>query len=87
MKKLCLVLMCLTILASATWGVANEEKGHVCFRKIDTDRNGEVTFEEFEAVFGPDKEKFDKVDENKDGRLTHNEYHKSLGHGASGDKE
>ena len=62
---------------------AEEKKGHVCFRQIDANRDGAVTFEEFEVFYGKDKEKFNSIDLDKDGRLSHDEYHKSLGHGAS----
>ncbi len=42
-----------------------------------------MTFEEFEAFYGKDKEKFNGIDLDKNGKLSHDEYHKSLGHGAS----
>jgi hypothetical protein len=42
-----------------------------------------VTYQEFEKVFGNDKAKFQAIDDNNDGILSHSEYHKSLGHGAS----
>ena len=60
-----------------------EEKGHICFNTIDSNKDNEVTFEEFMEYLGDDKEKFTSVDQNEDGKLTHDEYHESLGHGAS----
>jgi hypothetical protein len=59
-----------------------ESKDHICFRAIDTDQDGKVTFEEFRTVLGDDQEKFKTVDVNQDGTLSHDEYHQSLGHGA-----
>lgn len=60
-----------------------EEKGHICFKDIDSNGDSKVTFEEFVKYLGDDKEKFTRVDLNEDGELTHEEYHISLGHGAS----
>ena len=58
-------------------------KKHICFKSIDANRDGRVTFEEFKKFFGEDQRKFDATDLNSDGKLSHDEYHKSLGHGAS----
>ena len=60
-----------------------EEKGHICFNTIDSNKDNRVTFEEYVKYLGDDREKFTSVDQNKDGELTHEEYHVSLGHGAS----
>jgi Ca2+-binding EF-hand superfamily protein len=62
---------------------AEEEKGHICFKTIDANKDDRVTFEEFVEYLGEDREKFTRVDQNGDGELTHEEYHVSLGHGAS----
>jgi hypothetical protein len=62
--------------------IANEEKGHICFRMIDSNKDNKVTFQEFKKYFGSDMEKFKAIDLNKDGTLSHDEYHKSLGHGS-----
>jgi Ca2+-binding EF-hand superfamily protein len=83
MKKLCACLLFFSILILGTPAGAEEKKGHPCFRQIDADRDGAVTFEEFEAFYGKDKEKFNGIDLDKNGKLSHDEYHKSLGHGAS----
>ena len=61
---------------------ANESKDHVCFRALDSNKDGMVTFQEFKRAYGDDKEKFNMADENKDGKLTHDEYHDLLGHGS-----
>ncbi len=42
-----------------------------------------VTFQEYEKYFGNDKTKFNEADLDKDGQLTHDEYHNLLGHGSS----
>ena len=60
-----------------------EEKGHICFNTIDSNKDSRVTFEEFVKYLGDDRERFTSVDQNEDGELTHEEYHISLGHGAS----
>jgi Ca2+-binding EF-hand superfamily protein len=62
--------------------MAIENKDHVCFRTIDSNKDGMVTFQEFKQVYGDVKEKFNMADENKDGKLTHDEYHDLLGHGS-----
>jgi len=64
-----------------------EEKGHICFKTIDSNEDSRVTFEEFVKYLGDDRERFSSVDQNKDGELTHEEYHESLGHGASGQEQ
>ena len=84
MKKclfICLVFT--TFLTFNTLCFGDEKKDHICFRSVDADKNGKVTYQEFEKVFGNDKAKFQAIDDNKDGILSHSEYHKSLGHGAS----
>ena len=60
-----------------------EEKGHICFKDIDSNGDNRVTFNEFAKYLGDDRERFSSVDQNQDGELTHEEYHDSLGHGAS----
>ena len=64
-------------------GLADENEDHVCFRILDSDKDGMVTFDEFEKSYGNDKEKFNEADLDKDGKLTHEEYHSILGHGSS----
>jgi len=81
-KFLLLCLVVITIFISNTFCLANEEKDHICFRVVDKDKDGKVTFQEFINVFGDDKTKFEAIDLNDDGNLTHDEYHQSLGHGA-----
>ena len=81
MKTVSLFLVFVIISFSGPLAAADEQKGHVCFRKIDANRDGKVTFEEFKAVFGDNREKFNQIDQDQDGKLSHDEYHKSLGHG------
>ncbi len=69
-----------TLFAMAAW--ADEAKDHVCFRSLDADKNGLVTFEEFAEHYGADEARFKAADADQDGRLTHDEYHHLLGHGA-----
>ena len=84
MKTLIAVMIiAMSITTTAAFSLADEQKGHVCFRVVDTNRDGVVTFEEFKEVYGDEQEKYTSADQNKDGKLTHDEYHVMLGHGAS----
>ena len=56
---------------------------HICFRAIDSNKDGSVTLQEFEKFFENGKEKFNEADLDKDGKLSHDEYHSMLGHGSS----
>lgn len=64
-------------------GGAGEDDGHICFRRIDANQDGIVTFEEFAVHYGKDEKKFKAADTDGDGRLIHDEYHDFLGHGAA----
>lgn len=84
MKKLAAIFVIIVLFtAAATLCPAAEKKGHVCFRVVDADQDGEVTFQEFEKVYGNDPETFESADIDKDRKLTHDEYHQMLGHGSS----
>lgn len=76
-----LSMACL-LLTWAGWGVAGEKVDHICFRRIDADRDGKVTLKEFAVHYEAGEGKFKAADSNKDGVLTHEEYHDFLGHGA-----
>ena len=85
MKKALFGLSLICILV--TWcelGVAGEKADHICFRRIDADRDGKVTLKEFAVHYGTDEARFKAADSNEDGHLTHEEYHDFLGHGAAG---
>jgi hypothetical protein len=75
------VTIFLTTSVAINW--ADEKKDHVCFRVLDSNKDGVVTYQEFEKIYGDEKEKYDAADHNKDGKLTHDEYHDMLGHGSS----
>ena len=77
---ICFIIV--TILTTSVICLAGAEKKHICFKIIDADKDGKVTFQEFKQYFDDAKEKFAAIDLNGDGNLTHDEYHKSLGHGA-----
>ena len=84
MKKGMLIgLIIFASFSSTSLCLSDENKGHVCFRVIDSNRDGKVTFQEFSKIFGDDKATFKEIDENGDGNLSHDEYHRSLGHGSS----
>jgi hypothetical protein len=84
MNKICVLLIIasfLTVPTSLCW--ADEKKEHICFRTVDSNQDDMVTFQEYKKYFGNDKAKFNQADLDKDGQLTHDEYHNLLGHGSS----
>ena len=84
MKTIGVILLLATVLiVPVSLCRADEKQEHICFRTIDADHDGKVTFQEFEKYYGDDKAKFNAADLNHDGRLTHDEYHNFLGHGAT----
>jgi len=83
MKNTIMLLVIVIVFAfSATWCFSEEKSDHICFRSIDANNDGKVTYEEFEKFFKNDRKKFDAIDMDKNGVLTHDEYHKQLGHGS-----
>lgn len=82
MRGLTVLLMGMSMLFFAPLGLADENEGHVCFRALDTNQDGQVTMEEFERYYKDATKKFVAVDTDKDGKLTHDEYHDALGHGS-----
>ena len=83
MKKLTVIFLMISIsIASSNFCLAGEKKNHTCFRVVDANKDGEVTFQEFEKFFGNDTERFKEADLDKNGKLTHDEYHKLFGHGS-----
>jgi len=83
MKKLTVFFLMISIsIASSNFCLADEKKKHTCFRTVDSNKDGEVTFQEFEKFFGNDTERFKEADLDKNGKLTHDEYHKLFGHGS-----
>lgn len=76
-----LILASCLILSSIPCG-AEAKNDHLCFRALDADKDGRVSFEEFAAHYGNDAARFKAVDADQDGQLTHDEYHDFLGHGS-----
>ncbi|MFC1811344.1 EF-hand domain-containing protein [Thermodesulfobacteriota bacterium] len=75
-------LVVITLFISNALCFGNEGKSHICFRVVDADKDGKVTFQEFKKIYGDDKVKFEAIDLNDDGKLSHDEYHQFLGHGS-----
>jgi Ca2+-binding EF-hand superfamily protein len=82
-KSVAALLMGIFIISTAALCGADEQKDHVCFRIIDSNKDGKVTIQEFEKFFADDEDKFNNADLDKDGTLSHDEYHAILGHGSS----
>ena len=83
MKRLTVFFLILILsITAAKFCLAHGKKNHPCFRIVDSNKDGEVTFQEFEKFFGNDTERFKAADFDKNGILTHNEYHKLFGHGS-----
>ena len=83
MKKRFIKVVLTAVLVLCITGVySHAEEEHVCFRAVDADENGEVTYPEFEKVYENGREKFDRIDTDQNGIIAHDEYHKSLGHGS-----
>jgi len=83
MKKMTILLIGIIVFSSIPLALADENKDHVCFRALDENQDGEVTLQEFERLYKNADEKFKAADADRDGKLTHDEYHDSLGHGSS----
>ena len=83
MKGVVAVLMVICMISWGSFVMADEGKDHVCFRALDANHDGLVTLQEFERVYKDAADRFKAADADKDGKLTHDEYHESLGHGSS----
>ena len=53
-----------------------------CFKIVDSNKDGEITFQEFEKYFENDNERFKEADLDNNGKLSHIEYHELFGHGS-----
>jgi Ca2+-binding EF-hand superfamily protein len=82
-KTTAIILTGFLVTASVGFGLADEKKDHICFRILDSNKDGMVTFQEFERFYDDAREEFNEADVDKDGKLTHDEYHNTLGHGSS----
>ena len=83
MKTMTILWMGIFILFLGDLASAGENKDHVCFRTLDENQDGQVTLQEFERFYKDAEDRFKAADADKDNKLTHDEYHDSLGHEAS----
>ena len=81
-KSIVFLLMIIMSITSVNFCLANEKKDHICFSIVDSNKDGEVTFQEFQKYLGNDNERFKDADLDKNGKLSHDEYHKLFGHGS-----
>lgn len=59
-----------------------QETPHLCFSAVDGDGDAQVTLAELQAAYpGLPPDVFVRLDVNRDGVLSHDEYHDALGHG------
>ena len=82
MKTIMIVSVVLLTIALPAFSQDSDSRAHICFRTLDTDRDGQVTAEEFKRFYPDGEQLFGEADANRDGALTHDEYHALLGHGA-----
>ena len=62
--SICFVII--AILTTSAFCLAGAEKNHVCFKIVDADKDGKVTFQEFKQFFDDGKEKFGAIIESKE---------------------
>lgn len=76
MKKLIAWICVLFVLATISISIATEDhdEGYVCFRRIDANQDDVVTKEELSTFFPGKPELFQKVDQDQDGKITHDEH-------------
>jgi hypothetical protein len=79
MKKLTHSLFALLLLASIAvpYGLAGEnehDENHICFTRVDDNVDDKVTPEELRKFYPKDKALFEKIDQDKDGSISHEEY-------------
>lgn len=80
MKKA--IVVCLSLFAllfSAPYSFADDSaEDHICFKRIDSNHDEIVTFDEFKKFYGDDLKKYQAMDQDNDGKLTHDEYEEYL---------
>lgn len=76
------IFFCLAILVSISplsqSFADNSAEDHICFKRIDSNHDNIATFQEFEKFYGNDPGKFQKMDQDNNGKLTHDEYEEYL---------
>lgn len=55
-------------------GDHGHDEGHICFMRIDSNHDDKVTPEELKKFFPDDQTLFEKIDQDKDGSISHDEY-------------
>ena len=73
----CLVLLVLLFSTPCSFA-GDSAEDHICFKRIDSNHDDIVTFDEFKKFYGDDLKKYQEMDQNKDGQLTHDEYEEYL---------
>ena len=72
------IFICLAILVSLiplSQSFADDSaEDHICFKRIDSNRDDIATFQEFEKFYGNDPKKYQEIDQDKDGKVSHDEY-------------
>jgi Ca2+-binding EF-hand superfamily protein len=52
----------------------HHDENHICFSQIDKNQDGEATPEEISKYYPKQKELFTKMDQDKNGTVSHEEY-------------
>ncbi len=81
MKKHILFYLTLILLISPlSYCFADDsaEENHICFMRVDADQDGWATLQEFEKFYKGDSEKLQKMDQDNDGKVSHDEYEEYL---------
>ena len=77
MKKVMTMALLLLILAPVSILKATEDhgEGHICFRRIDANNDDSVAPAELSKFYPEKPGLFETIDADKDGKITHDEYH------------
>lgn len=78
MKRIIISIIAAVLMAFvASYGSAGDhghDENHICFTKVDSNNDDEVTPEELSRFYPDDKTLFEKIDQDKDGLIYHEEY-------------
>ena len=68
------VLTVLMLIETASAGPDGHYGGHICFYRMDTNGDEQVSPEEFKRFYNDNPKLFKIIDQNEDGGISHEEY-------------